>query len=179
MADGCDRSLCSVSKGARANNCHGPRLALIRHWVGPDPEKHTGSTPLQHSAAVWTTASVVFLTCDRRHRDRHFLARRTWAFCADRSHSSGVGCQWRHSAGALYLRPCLERRSWRAWSARVDGSRTARSEHRRERCSWRRRNAAQSLPTTHTVITLHAHQHHHRTLSTQLTRLTPAPTATQ
>ena len=21
-----------VSKGPRANNCHGPRLALIRHW---------------------------------------------------------------------------------------------------------------------------------------------------
>jgi len=22
-----------VSKGARENNCHGPRLALIRHWL--------------------------------------------------------------------------------------------------------------------------------------------------
>ena len=30
---GCDRSLSRVSKGARANNCHGPRLALIRHWA--------------------------------------------------------------------------------------------------------------------------------------------------
>jgi len=29
---GCDRSLSRVSKGARANNCHRPRLALIRHW---------------------------------------------------------------------------------------------------------------------------------------------------
>jgi len=28
---GCDRSLSRVSKGARANNCHGPRLALTRH----------------------------------------------------------------------------------------------------------------------------------------------------
>jgi len=30
-----DRSLSPVSrpKGPRANNCHGPRLALIRHWV--------------------------------------------------------------------------------------------------------------------------------------------------
>jgi len=30
---GCEKSLSRVSKGARANNCHGPRLALIRHWV--------------------------------------------------------------------------------------------------------------------------------------------------
>jgi len=28
---GLDRSLSRVSKGPRANNCHGPRLALIRH----------------------------------------------------------------------------------------------------------------------------------------------------
>ena len=27
-----DRFLSRVSKGPRANNCHGPRLALIRHW---------------------------------------------------------------------------------------------------------------------------------------------------
>jgi len=27
-----DGSLSRVSKGPRANNCHGPRLALIRHW---------------------------------------------------------------------------------------------------------------------------------------------------
>jgi len=31
---GCDRSLSRVSKGARANNCHGPRLALNRHCLG-------------------------------------------------------------------------------------------------------------------------------------------------
>jgi len=30
---GCDRSLSRVSRGARANNCHGSRLALIRHWL--------------------------------------------------------------------------------------------------------------------------------------------------
>jgi len=30
---GCDRSLSRVSKGARANNCHGPRLAKIRHCL--------------------------------------------------------------------------------------------------------------------------------------------------
>ena len=30
---GCDRSLSRVSKGARENNCHGPRLALIRHCM--------------------------------------------------------------------------------------------------------------------------------------------------
>ena len=30
---GCDRSLSRVSKGARANNYHGPRLALIRHCI--------------------------------------------------------------------------------------------------------------------------------------------------
>ena len=29
---GCDRSLSRDSKGARANNYHGPQLALIRHW---------------------------------------------------------------------------------------------------------------------------------------------------
>jgi len=32
LVAGCDRSLSPVSKGARANNCHGPRLALTRHW---------------------------------------------------------------------------------------------------------------------------------------------------
>jgi len=30
---GCDRSSSRVSKGARANDCHGPRLALIRHCL--------------------------------------------------------------------------------------------------------------------------------------------------
>jgi len=28
-----DRSLSRVSKGLRANNCHGPRLALVRHYL--------------------------------------------------------------------------------------------------------------------------------------------------
>ena len=41
---GCDRSLSRVSKGARANNCHG-RLALIRHWPS-------------HALVITTTTSV-------------------------------------------------------------------------------------------------------------------------
>jgi len=38
-----DMSLSRVSKGSRANNCHGPRLDLIRHWA---KRRITQTTPV-------------------------------------------------------------------------------------------------------------------------------------
>jgi len=39
-----DRSLSRVSKGPRANNCHGPRLALFRHCSRDPDHAHLGNT---------------------------------------------------------------------------------------------------------------------------------------
>jgi len=51
---GCDRSLSRVSKGARANNCHGPRLALIRHWLNSS-STDDGWLPVYHSKCFLCT----------------------------------------------------------------------------------------------------------------------------
>jgi len=45
------------------------RTRLLKKWVGPDPEKHIGSTPLKYSAESDTDFSGIesrffmFLTC--------------------------------------------------------------------------------------------------------------------
>jgi len=93
VADGCDRSLRRISKGARADNCHGRRLALTRHCLGLD---RVGSLPMNShadviagtmtAASVWCaleqltvacrspvslTPSVTSCTAHRPHRLRH------------------------------------------------------------------------------------------------------------
>jgi len=93
VADGCDRSLCRISKWPRADNCHGPRLALTRHCLGLE---RVGSLPMNShadvvagtmtAASVWCaleqltvacrspvslTRSVTSCTAHRPHRLRH------------------------------------------------------------------------------------------------------------
>jgi len=53
-----DRSLSRVSKGARASNCHGPRLALIRHWTSNGQFTHKADSECRnHKPQLNHTAS--------------------------------------------------------------------------------------------------------------------------
>jgi len=65
-----DRSLSRVSKGPRPNNCHGPRLALIRHCMtnSSGPRTEPWGTPQED--VCQEDRSVIHLT--RKGRDDRY-----------------------------------------------------------------------------------------------------------
>jgi len=77
-----DRSLSRVSRpnGPRANNCHGPRLALIRHWSVASlccTETRPRAT-LRHGSFLWPILSCII----RRFRYLQNMATSLWNVAA-------------------------------------------------------------------------------------------------
>ena len=58
---GCDRSLSRVSKGARANNCHGPRFTLTRHWYYHIPWWNKVVYIISHIDCIFVFIACCFL----------------------------------------------------------------------------------------------------------------------